>query len=235
VNETFIALGRLQSLDSELATLAARNEEIPQRVERLKKDTEQARSSLDATRQAITDHKKEYKLAEVELKSAEEKIGSYSVQLYSAKTNEQYKAFLKEIETQKKIKSRVEDRMIVLMEEAERLEQRRVAAEKEAGVLDADAGRKVAALEAELAEVRAAVTEREAGRKELLAVLPPAVLKLYERVRKNKGGLAVVSTKHERCGGCLSPIPAQIMLEISRKDRIHTCEACGRILIPDGN
>jgi len=235
VNEAYIALAKLQSLDSELATLLARDEEVPKRVERLKKDTEQARSSLESTRQAIIDHKKDYKLAELELKSAEEKIGSYSVQLYSAKTNEQYKAFLKEIETQKKIKGKVEDRMIVLMEESERLEQRRITAEKEAGTLDADSGRKVAALEAELAEVRAGIAEREAGRKELLAVLPPAVFKLYERVRKNKGGLAVVSTKHERCGGCLSPIPAQIVLEIRRKDRIHTCEACGRILIPDDN
>ncbi len=235
MNETFIALARLQTLDSELATLGLRAEDVPQRIERLKREAEQMRSTLDATKQAILEHKKETKLAEVELKSAEEKIGSYSVQLYSAKTNEQYKAFLKEIETQKKIKSRVEDRMIVLMEEAERLEQARAVSEKEAGVLDAEASRKVAALEGELAEVRAAVAERETARRELLAVLPANVLKLYERVRKSKGGLAVVATDHERCGGCLSPIPAQVLLDISRKERIYTCEACGRILLPQTN
>jgi len=233
VNETFVALKQLQNTDSELQTLAAKSEELPKRIARLRHDAEQARTMLEATRQAITDHKKDYKLAEVELRSTDEKIASYSVQLYSAKTNEQYKAFLKEIETQKKIKSKVEDRMIVLMEEAEGLEQKRVGVEKDHGQLQLDAERKVAVLEAELQELVAAAAEREDRRRELLKALPAGVLKLYERIRKNKSGVAVVTTRGERCGGCLNPVPAQVFLEISRKDRIHTCEACGRILVPD--
>lgn len=232
MKQTFEQLEELQRIDRDMATLQTRTEELPKRIERLEEEARQAKSNLEAIRQAIIDHKKEYKLAEVDLKSAEEKIASYSVQLYSAKTNEQYKAFLKEIETQKKLKSKVEDRMIALMEASEQLEQKRQATEKETGQLDADAGHKVQALEAEQAELAAAVAERKKHREGLVQVLPQNIVNLYERIRKNKGGLAVVTTRSDRCNGCFIPVPPQRLLEIQRRDRILTCEACGRILVP---
>jgi predicted nucleic acid-binding Zn-ribbon protein len=233
VKAQFIQLRALQELDTDLKTLTDRATEVPKRIEKLRSDLERAKARLETAQAGITDHKKQLKLAEVELKAAEDKITTYSVQLYSAKTNEQYKAFLKEIETQKKGKSAVEDRMIVLMEESEVLERERVAAEKEHAELAQDTEGKVKSLEAELVEIKAAVTEREANRKELAAAMPATLLKHYERIRRNKAGLAVVTSKGDRCGGCLNPVPAQRLLEIAREDRVYTCEACGRILVPD--
>ncbi|MBN2538281.1 hypothetical protein JXB37_08415 [candidate division WOR-3 bacterium] len=233
MKQQFIQLRALQELDTDIKTLSDRAGEVPNRIEKLRSDLDKARSRLETAQAGITDRKKQYKLAEVELKAAEDKITTYSVQLYSAKTNEQYKAFLKEIEAQKKVKSGIEDRMIVLMEESEALERERVAAEKEHAELAQDTEGKVKSLETELAEIKAALAEREAHRKELAESLPPALLKHYERVRKNKNGVAVVSCKGDRCGGCFNPVPAQRVLEIGREDRIYTCEACGRILVPD--
>ncbi len=233
MKQVFAQLTELQKTDSDLAMLRARLEELPKRIARLKEEAGNMHSQLETVRQAITEHKKEYKLAEVELKATEEKISSYSVQLYSAKTNEQYKAFLKEIDTQKKIKSRIEDRMIILMEEAEELENKRQTLEKEVAATEAETAQKVAMLEKEKEELVAAISEREQLRAALVASLPPNVLALYERIRKNKAGLAVVTTRNDRCNGCYNPVPAQRLLEIERQDRIFTCEACGRILVPD--
>jgi predicted nucleic acid-binding Zn-ribbon protein len=233
VKQQFIQLRALQELDTDIRTLADRADEVPKRIGKLRSDLDKARSRLETAQAGITDRKKQYKLAEVELKAAEDKITTYSVQLYSAKTNEQYKAFLKEIEAQKKVKSGIEDRMIVLMEESEALERERGAAEKEHAELAQDTEGKVKSLETELAEIQAALAEREAHRKELAESLPPALLKHYERVRKSKSGVAVVSCKGDRCGGCFNPVPAQRVLEIGREDRIYTCEACSRILVPD--
>ena len=233
MKEVFERLSELQRIDTDMGVLTSRMEEIPKRIARLQEETRKTMSDLETIRQGITDHKKDYKLAEVDLKSAEEKIGSYSVQLYSAKTNEQYKAFLKEIEAQKKLKSKVEDKMIVLMEEAEQLEKQRQSAEKESSQLESETVRKVKALEAESRELAAAISERQVHRTELAKALPQKVLTLYERIRKNKAGLAVVTTRSERCNGCFSPVPAQQLLEVERQDRILTCEACGRILVPD--
>ncbi len=233
MKQTFQQLRALQEIDTDLKTLRTKTDEIPKRIEKLQQEAARAKTELESTLQEITGHKKDYKLAELELKTAEEKITSYSVQLYSAKTNEQYKAFLKEIETQKKLKSGVEDRMITLMEEAEALEQKRQTTEKEDAQLETETVRKVKALEAEKQELEAAVTERENQRAELVQALPKSAVKLYERIRSRKGGLAVVTTRHERCNGCMNPVPPQRLLEIQRQDRIYTCEACGRILVSD--
>ncbi len=233
MKETLQQLRGLQQLDGELKTLQTRLAEIPARVAQLTTSAETAQAEHDETCASIVEHKKQYKLAEVDLKAAEQKITDYSVQLYSAKTNEQYKAFLKEIETQKKLKSDVEDRMIQLMEESESLERKRQASEKESTRLKADVERKVGVMEQEKQELGAAIAERETRRATMVEALPAGVLKLYERIRKNKGGMAVVATSNERCGGCMNPVPAQRLLEIEREDRIYTCEACGRILVPE--
>jgi predicted nucleic acid-binding Zn-ribbon protein len=231
MKEHFRRLWELQQLDNELRTLTGKLGGVPGRIADLTRAAEQVRAELDQAKADITEHKKQYKLAEVELKAAEEKIGSYSTQLYSAKTNEQYKAFLKEIEAQKKLKSGVEDNMIVLMEETEQLDRRVRDNEGRAKELETETARKVAMLEAERTELTAAIAEREAARNDIVASVPPELLKRYDRVRASKNGIAVASVVKDRCSACLSPVPAQRVLEVDRQDRLYSCEACGRILI----
>jgi len=231
VKQSFELLWALQQLDTELRTLSEKLSQIPSRVNDLKKTAAAIKAELDQAKIDIIEHKKQYKLCEVELKSTEEKAAGYSVQLYSAKTNEQYKAFLKEIEGQKKQKNSIEDRMIVLMEETEALDRKVKANEKESAELDSETTRKVEMLENEQKELEAAIATRQQQRETTAAAIPDELLKRYERVRANKGGIAVATVRKERCSGCLSPIPAQRIVEVDRQDRLYLCEACGRILI----
>jgi hypothetical protein len=231
MKENFARLWSLQQLDSELKTLAGKLEAIPARIESLKKTALDAKQELEETRRAVVERRKQYKLAEVELRAAEDKVAGYSVQLYSAKTNEQYKAFLKEIETQKKLKSGIEDRMIVLLEETEALDQKARTDERRAAEVESEHQERIRLLEAEQAELVAAVKEREVQRADIARSLPEELLKRYERVRASKAGMAVAPIRKERCSGCLSPVPAQRIVEIDREDRVYICEACGRILV----
>ena len=231
MKQSFELLWALQQLDTELRTLSEKLSQIPSRVNDLKKTAAAIKAELDQAKVDIIEHKKQYKLCEVELKSTEEKAAGYSVQLYSAKTNEQYKAFLKEIEGQKKQKNSIEDRMIVLMEETEALDRKVKANEKESAELDSETTRKVEMLENEQKELEAAIATRQQQRETTAAAIPDELLKRYERVRANKGGIAVATVRKERCSGCLSPIPAQRIVEVDRQDRLYLCEACGRILI----
>jgi hypothetical protein len=231
VKQSFQLLWTLQQLDTELRTLTEKLGRIPSRVDDLKKAAASIKAELDQAKNDIIEHKKQYKLCEVELKGAEEKVASYSVQLYSAKTNEQYKAFLKEIEGQKKLKASIEDRMIVLMEETEALDRKVKENEKKSAELHSETTRKVEMIEAEKKEIEAAIATRQQQREATAAAIPAELIKRYERVRASKGGIAVATVRKERCSGCLSPIPAQRILEIERQDHLYLCEACGRILI----
>jgi predicted nucleic acid-binding Zn-ribbon protein len=231
LKQSFRHLWALQQLDAELRTLNEKLNQIPARVDDLRKAAAAIKADLDQAKSDIVEHRKQYKLCEVELKAAEEKVAGYSVQLYSAKTNEQYKAFLKEIEGQKKLKSGIEDRMIVLMEETEALDRKVKENEKKSAELDSETARKIELLESEKSEIEAAIATRQQQREKTAAAIPAELIKRYERVRASKGGIAVATVRKERCSGCLSPIPAQRILEIERQDRLYLCEACGRILI----
>ena len=231
MREAFVRLWALQQVDGELRTLSAKLAALPSRIADLKRAADEVYAQLNQAREAILDRKKQYKLAEVDLKATEEKIAGYSVQLYSAKTNEQYKAFLKEIEAQKKAKSAVEDRMIVLMEEADALDRAVRENEQAAAELDSETVRKVGLLEAEKAELEDAIAERDEARRRIVADMPADLLRRYERIRTGKGGIAVAAVRRERCSACLSPIPPQRIIEVERQDHLYSCEACGRILI----
>jgi uncharacterized protein len=231
MKQSFAHLWTLQQLDTELRTLEGKLSQIPSRVNDLKAAAAAIKAELDQAKVDIIEHKKQYKLCEVELKSTEEKVAGYSVQLYSAKTNEQYKAFLKEIEGQKKQKNGIEDRMIVLMEETEALDRKVKENEKKNAELDSETVRKVEMLENEKKELESAIAIRKQQRETIAAAIPAELLKRYERVRASKGGIAVATVQKERCSGCLSPIPAQRILEVERQNHLYLCEACGRILI----
>jgi hypothetical protein len=231
VKQSFELLWALQQLDTELRTLNEKLSRTPSRVNDLKKAAAAIKAELNQAKTDIIEHKKQYKLCELELKTTEEKVAGYSVQLYSAKTNEQYKAFLKEIEAQKKQKNGIEDRMIGLMEETEALDRKVKLNEKESAELDSETTRKVEMLESEKKELEAAIATRQQQRETTAAAIPAELLKRYERVRASKGGIAVATVRKERCSGCLSPIPAQRIVEVDRQDRLYLCEACGRILI----
>ncbi|MBM3314619.1 hypothetical protein FJY71_02075, partial [candidate division WOR-3 bacterium] len=147
MKQVFRLLVDLQQTDTELKALNDKHAAVPGRIAELRRSAEELKAGFEATRQSIVEHRKQYKLAEVDLRSAEEKAGTYSVQLYAAKTNEQYKAFLKEIEAQKRLASQVEDRMLSLMEKLEALESGVKATEKQTAEVDVDVARKVALLE----------------------------------------------------------------------------------------
>ena len=64
--------------------------------------------------------------------------------------------------------------------------------------------------------------------------LPWADLQLYERMRRSKGGLAVVEVRNSICLGCHSSIPASVMRQARSQTDLVTCPTCGRIIYPLG-
>ncbi len=232
MKEHFANLRALQDIDTDLKHLRERLEDLPRRINELNRNVEAVKLTLEEKRQVLREYKKQYKLTEVELHTTEEKIANYSVQLYSAKDNVQYKALIKEIEVQKKNKNNIEDKLLTLLEDIEQLEKEIQIFENSVKETEIENCKKIAMLNVQKVELDAAIAEREKSRQEIATNLPAELYRRYERIRASKGGIAVTSTELERCNGCLSPIPPQRLLEIERQDKLYLCETCGRILLP---
>ena len=69
-------------------------------------------------------------------------------------------------------------------------------------------------------------------REKIVQQLDENLYKQYEIIRRKAGrGLAVVTVDRDACGGCFILMTPQTLYEIRLKDKIITCESCGRIVV----
>ena len=155
------------------------------------------------TRSILSANARDRKKLDLDVQTHQQKISKLKDQMLGAKTNEQYRAFQKEIEYCETEIRKAEDRTLELMEEAEQLAKNVKAAEQslaeEKKVVEGrkkEAGARSDADKAELARLNA---ERAA----LVAGLPADLVATYVRLHKRMSdGRAVAKVVEETCGAC---------------------------------
>jgi predicted nucleic acid-binding Zn-ribbon protein len=161
----------------------------------------------------------------------EQKVSRLKDQMMSAKTNEQYRAFQKEIEYCQNEIRKMEDRILALMEESEPLEanvrKAEAALQEERRRVESE---KAAARE-RTAQDQRAVEQLQRQREETVRQLAPAVYAAYERIRAKRGGLAVADASEGRCSACHIALRPQFFQDLRFLEQgVMFCESCGRIL-----
>ena len=71
----------------------------------------------------------------------------------------------------------------------------------------------------------------DARREANLRDLPPVTRARYERVHGSRDGRAVVAILKGACGGCYRTLPPAVLQEARRRDRMMSCEGCGRLMV----
>ena len=221
----------LQAFDTRIAALEAEAARLPKQIETLRTALDDAKKSLETLRTRVDTTKKELRAKEKDLEVVTGKRSKAEGRLYEVKNNTEYSAVLVEIEAIKQEKARGEEEILNLMELQERLgvdirdaEVRFKTREQQATQDEAVVRKKLAAVEQELATVRA---ERESRAREL----PRNLLADYDKVLRARAGLAVVPVPATSvCGGCRMSIRPQAMQELRSAGGLMTCENCGRYL-----
>ena len=221
---------RLQEIDNQLADLTREITALPKHTAEIERKLVSHERKLEADRAALLGNQKERKKCEGDIQIQEQKISKLKDQMIQAKTNEQYRAFQNEIEFCQKEVRRLEDRILELMGEAELLEKNVKGAES---ALKTERAQVEA--EKQQARDRTAVDETAASalrqeRTAIAAKMAPATYQLYERVRKNRRGIAVAEAVDGRCSACQLTLRPQFAQELKRGDKVMSCESCQRIL-----
>lgn len=204
--------GIVDSLRNEVAEKSAKKKEL----EDLVKKSFAARDATD-----------------VDIVTLKEKIDKYKAQQFEVKTNKQYDALAREVDTS-------QEKVVKLAKEMEQLEGRATAAKQDAEAL----GPQIEALQHELNERQVELNnvnleheEEELRlrheREKIVVRITKPDLAQYERIRAAKEGKAVVPVKRNSCGGCFNRIPPQTLLELRRNENMLVCERCGRIIVSD--
>jgi predicted nucleic acid-binding Zn-ribbon protein len=220
----------LQRVDQQIADLSSQIETFPSKIQAIEKQLNDFIHAHEERQQHLSANQKERRDMEGEIQLIRQKISKHKDQLYLVKTNEQYRAMLKEIEGEESNIRGIEDSILEKMIESEELQKLVTEA---SGRLDSEKAR-VAKEKAHLeADAKACKEEREVAlreRQELAARLGEGILVHYERVRKGRAGLALAEVRNGKCMGCNVLLRPQLYYDVRAGEGLYECENCARIL-----
>jgi len=222
---------KLQELDSEIDSIKAEQEAIPDKRLELEQVLEDARQRLEKAKQESIDLAKRRKDLEIELEATDEKSMRFKTQLSQVKTNREYEALQHEIAALEQHKSALEDEILEALERSEALAARIKEEEANLNKETERVKQEEAVLDARSRELDDLLAIKQDERVRLVSNLDAIILKRYERIRASKGGTAVTTVVNGACGGCFRRIPPHEMQNLKRDDRLISCEGCGRIII----
>lgn len=221
---------RLQILDDRMAELTREIAALPKHIAEIEKKLDGHQRRLEHDRAALTANQRERKNLEGEIQTQDQKASKLRTQMMDAKTNEQFHAFQHEIEFCAKEVRRIEDRILELMTASEPLELAVKRAEAELAGEKKDVEAEKAQARHRTAEGQKELDSLKVQRAQILGEMTPAVASNYERIRKNRAGVAIAEVVNGRCLKCQIMLRLQYAQEVMKGEKILTCESCGRIL-----
>jgi len=223
------AVIELQQIDQRIAELTAQIDALPSQIQTLETQLNEFIHAHEERKQRLAKNQKERRDLEFGIQGIQACISKHKDQLYEVKTNEQYRAMLKEIEGEEAKIRKIEDQILEEMIEAEQLEKHIHDA---AARLDGEKAR-VAGEVMQLQALRQADEEErerlEKQRQSDAAGLSAGVLDLYERMRARRGQ-AVAEVREDFCTACNVRLRPQLFNEVRGNQALLTCENCSRIL-----
>ncbi len=221
----------LQEVDRTISDLRGEIASLPKHIAEIEKALGSHLKKLEVDKAALAANQLDRKKLEGEGKDQQQKISKLKDQMLGAKTNEQYRAFQKEIDFCEAAIRKCDDQGLQLMEAAEALAQNVRAAE----VSLAEEKRVVEARKKEVA----AQTARDktdlarflAERASIAASITKPLLATYERLHKRMpDGKVVAKVVDSSCGSCNMMIRPQYMADLKLGPDVLACENCRRIL-----
>ncbi len=218
----------LQVADSEIRTLQDEVAALPKRVAAIEQKLAGTKAHLEKVRATAKTDEANRKKFEANIKDLQGKISKYRDQSLDVKTNDQYKAFLHEIQFAEQEIRLNEDRILEVMVNVEAREKEVKAAEAELKAETAEIEKEKEEARKVTAEDQKKLSERNAERDGLRQGISEDVLRHYERVAKFRGsGLAEV--RDHKCMGCQVMLRPQIYNEARSGETVMFCESCQRI------
>ncbi len=169
---------------------------------------------------------------ELQDKATDDKIKGFETKLYSGKvaSPKELQALELDIQSLKKYRGTLDDRVIGLWDEIEALKVEFEAASRAREAAEVEYAAHMEQYLSEKSKLEAQLAEATAKREEMAAEIDAPSLAKYDAVRKKCGGLAVILVEDNTCKACNTAVTAFIMTKIKNDPVFVACESCGRLL-----
>ena len=230
MTEDLKLLVEIQAIDAAILEKTDIIETIPEKVSSVEHPLREAQSAYDRVKQAFDALMKKKRQKEQLLDEISERIKRLKARIPEIKTNKEYQAHLKEIESVEKEQRTVEDEVLAAMESLDaaqkELKELEARVRSESGKIDSFKEK----LQEDAARITKEVDELRRRREVSVKTADRVMYDLYMKLLDSKRGLAVVEARDEVCQGCNMNIPPQLFVEIKKNERIVQCPQCSRIL-----
>ncbi len=224
-------LRNLQELDSALDHVRQELEEC--RV-RLGDDSELVplRQDLEVARKQLHDLRQKGKELddEIEDRSVKRRVDEKKLYGGSIKSPKELGSLSQEVDMEKQQISHLEDQSLLNMEALENAAAAESAAAQQFATREQEWKAEQAALESRYSALTAQEADLSRRREETASQVDDTILRTYDRIRRMRGGVAVVPIERGACQGCRVSLSSIVTQRARSSDDLVMCQSCGRIL-----
>jgi predicted nucleic acid-binding Zn-ribbon protein len=217
-------------MDAEAGKLKKQKNDLPLRLKQLDEANERYNLEFEENKKRYEDVLAQHKELESRLKKGSDSLSKAKDRLGEVKTNKEYQAILKEIESIETKNSEVETEIICLLEEIDTrkgiFQEKEKAKEQHNRQYEVE--RQNIAREIDSLDEKILMCSQEL--KKILESIPKDLTKRYDMIKAVNHGTAVVSVWKGVCGGCFMNIPPQLYNELQKTDDLISCPNCSRII-----
>jgi predicted nucleic acid-binding Zn-ribbon protein len=210
--------------------LAAEAERHPARLKQIETERNQAKAAVDASRGKLADNERARRQNEQMLQVERDKVRKWESRLNELKTPREYAALARELDIAKKTNQTADEEIKRLALEYAELKREVESGEQALSEKEAVVAREGEEIRSILSGVQGRMTELEGERKKLVEQCDRSLVSKYERIRKQRGGIAVAPVVGGTCKGCQRNIPPQMANNLLTGTEILSCPNCHRFI-----
>jgi predicted nucleic acid-binding Zn-ribbon protein len=236
--EILDTLVELQKVDTKIQNIEKEKAKITEQVATYQAELEVHKAAFAEKKARLNEFKKRKAEIDLKIKAINDDVAKKESQTSQIKTNEAFKAIQSEIQTAKDAVRRYESQLLEVMEEEEEVQkwvkEQEIVLKREDERTNLDIANVAGEIKIKDDEIAVIRIERDAK----AILVDKTWLGRYEKIRANKGGLAVAAVTRDArgdgsCSGCRMSVTAQMVIQLKKKLEIQTCPNCARIWYAD--
>ena len=220
----------LQELDQELQKIRQGRRLLEIEESDLDAELERVQGMVDSLSSDVDGLQEEHRQLEQALAMEQDNVEKAEGRLPSIKTQKEYVAVLKEIDTAKKVNKDIQDRIQEKTAEIDVLAKDLEEKEAELAGLTEKAQSRKSEIHQALADFDGSLGAKGGNREKLLKQLPKQIAKRYQLLLDRREGIAVVEARNGACLGCNMHLPPQLFNSLLQSQEVQSCPHCNRLL-----
>jgi uncharacterized protein len=221
----------LQSVDVRIQEMERVKEEVPRRISFLEDEIKKAEERALAERNEVEKLLKERRRKEKDLEEEVDRVKKTEARVFEIKTNKEYQAVLKEIESSKKLNRQREEEILEILERHEEKQKQLRQEEKNLEEKRQDFQQQIEELRVQVASFEKEMAQQRRLREERGKEIPSALLRQYQMLLGRRQGRAVAQVVDGVCQACHMNLRPQLYIELQKQDTLILCPNCNRILV----